>query len=80
MPEERQACSRIDPLRLKRVTGTYRDITAGTVDGFHPRQFSLLILVGLHVRTIIYEAVEGLGLFPRALSFAIVQLLPKPKG
>ena len=55
-------------------------MSAGAVDGCHPQQFSLLSLVGLYALTVLYEAVEGLGLAPRALSFAVVQLLPKPKG
>ena len=47
IPEQREALGLLDPSHIRAVALTYPEATACTVDGMHPRHFSMLSTGGL---------------------------------
>ena len=65
---------------MREAALTFPATTASSIDGFHPRAIGLLPDEGLEALAAIYQAIEGLGMYPSLLMFLVIQMLGKPKG
>ncbi len=76
----RSELAQLTPARLREVAQTVSYRNAQTDDGFHPRQLACLSDEALLTLSIILQAVEVSGRWPRQVSMVITPLIPKPKG
>ena len=59
---------------------SFSSTTSSTLDGFHPRHYSLLSWVGLETLSFLICAMESLGFPPEQVWWMTFPLLDKPKG
>ncbi len=65
---------------LRRAAKSFRERTAQTFDGFHPRHLGDLSDGALDALAHILQAMEVCGRWPRQLRLVVTAMLPKPKG
>ncbi len=66
--------------QIRQAAKTFKERTAITFDGFHPRHLGDLSNGALEALASIFQAVEVCGRWPRQLRLVATALLPKPKG
>ena len=71
---------RLTVKRLSDAALSFAHGTSYTYDGFHPRHYALLQYKTLLAITMLYEAIECMGVMPTESQHAMIALLPKPKG
>ena len=74
------ALPRLTVKRLSDAALSFAHGTSYTYDGFHPRHYALLQYKTLLAITMLYEAIECMGVMPTESQHAMIALLPKPKG
>ena len=65
---------------LRRASSTFPKRTAATVDGFHPRHFSMLSDEALDTMLLIIDAMEEASRVPEQASWLVMCLIPKGPG
>ena len=65
---------------LRRVSASFAQDTAETIDGFHVRGFQWLDDDGLEVLSRFYGLVEKRGFGPSQVAAIAMPLIPKPNG
>ena len=68
------------PDQIRVASLSFPVTTSQSVDGFHPRHFSLLSNAALDAIALILQASEMLGAFPQQTMFMVFPLIGKPKG
>ncbi len=78
--DDRDAMPRMTPAQMREAAKSFKEATATTFDGFHPRGLECLSDDALATLATMLEAVESSGIWPRQLSMVVAALLPKPAG
>ena len=77
---DRCTLGRIAPDAIRSAALSFVEGTAYSTEGLHPRHVALLDDAGLVVLSLLLEAIERLGVLPRAIRLLVFVLIPKPKG
>ena len=75
-----QPLRKLTPTEIRAVSYTFPVRTSQQVDGFHPRHFAYLTDEALRYISELFYLWEKFWIWPTALSFMVVTLLPRPDG
>ena len=77
---DRSCLERLTPQAIRAASNSFSPHTAQSLDGVHVRQFSCMSDEGLETLACIFQTVEKIGVFPKAVYWMLFPLLEKPKG
>ena len=77
---DRNCFDMLTAVEIRVASRSFSPHTAQSLDGVHVRQFACMSDEGLDTLACVFQTVEKLGLFPKALYWMLFPLLEKPKG
>ena len=77
---DRDAPAPIRAAAIRNAACSFQESTAYSTEGLHPRHVALLADAGLHVLALLLEAIERLGMLPRAIRLLVFAKILKAKG